>query len=169
MLTIFWNLAKIVLWHGMCSLLENVSCAVEEMQVLLFWAASFIWLLGPFGLLQCSSPLSPKWFCQVDRYTIESEILKCPAIIFTVCFFLRFCQCFPNLFQCSAHIFLVVSFGELTILKKLCYVLCFLMRVFNLQVFIFSYYLPSFGYHLHSMCFLCFTFSLCVCVLVSVE
>ena len=58
------------------------------------------------------------------RYTIESEILKCPAIIVRVCFFLQFCQCFPNLFQCSAHIFLVVSFSELTIFKKL-YVMSF--------------------------------------------
>ena len=88
------------------------------------------------------------------------------------CLFLpSICQCFLNLFQCSAHIFLVVSFWWIDhFLKIICYVCCFLMTIFNLQVFIFSYIICLLSVITCIVCcFLYFTFSLCMYVLVSVK
>lgn len=71
MISIYLNLCRSVLWPVICSIPENVRCALQRMCILLLSSGMFsVCVLGWFDLKYDSSQILPCWFLVCLLYSL---------------------------------------------------------------------------------------------------
>ena len=114
MISVLLNLLRLVLWPSMCSILENVPCALEKnvYSAALGWNALYISVKSIWSNVWLKACVSLLIFCPNDQFIDESGVLKSPTIIVSLSvspfMVVSICLIYWGAVMLGAYIFTVV-------------------------------------------------------------